>query len=77
MQVGDVVRMKCGGDPMVVVEITGETATCRWPHPKGREPLADDFPVAALEPVPPKTDVAEAWSAALKATEDFLRGDRR
>lgn len=28
MQVGDVVRMKCGGNAMVVVAISDETATC-------------------------------------------------
>jgi uncharacterized protein YodC (DUF2158 family) len=75
MQVGDVVRMKCGGDPMVVVSVTEDSATCRWPHPKGLAPLEETFPVAALEPAPPKTDVGRAWLDALRATEDLLRGE--
>ena len=76
MQIGDVVRRKCGGGPpMVVVAIKEDTATCRWPHPGGLEPLKAKFPMAALEPAPPRTDVGRAWSDALRATEDLFRGD--
>ena len=78
MEIGDVVRMKCGGgDPMVVVAVKDEMATCRWPHPRGLEPLKAKLPVAALEPSSAKTEVCRAWQEALKATEDLLRGEPR
>ena len=77
MQVGDVVRMKCGGGPpMVVVALKEDTATCRWPHPEGLKPLKASFPVAALDPAAPRVDVGRAWADALKATEDLFRADR-
>ena len=76
MQVGDVVRLKCGGDPMVVVAVEDDTAKCRWRHPEGLEPLKGEFPVAALEPAPPKPDIVGAWLGALRATEDALFGKR-
>jgi uncharacterized protein YodC (DUF2158 family) len=78
MEIGDVVRMKCGGgDPMVVVAVKDGTATCRWPHPSGLEPLKAKLPVAALELTSPKMDVCGAWEEALKATGELFRGELR
>lgn len=56
-QVGDRIRLKSGGQPMVVEAVNGDNVSCVW-HEKvrGRTELArDTYLAATLEPAPKPT----------------------
>lgn len=50
--VGDVVQLKSGGPPMVIVAINDGTAVCAWHDSEGK-PHTESYPLAALKKLSP------------------------
>lgn len=56
MKVGDVVKLKSGGEPMTVESVNNPFARCVWFQRAGLDwmgPLREDFVIGMLEPTKP------------------------
>jgi uncharacterized protein YodC (DUF2158 family) len=62
---GDVVRLNSGGPDMTVLEVSGDTAVCKWHD--GNEFTSATFRIVCLTPVEPKTPEAPSSIPCFRA----------